>query len=336
MEASSRVYRIGELSRRVGVAPETLRAWERRYALLDPARTQGGYRLYDSADEARIRMMARLRSEGMAAAEAAKLVREVPHLAGQAGQGAVEAGLAVPSQADASVAGRLASTPAGAGDRSPAPAGRPAPWASDDDRNQSLAEALESFDDVKANRIFDAAVGELGVSALVDEVVLPTLRGYGERWEAGETTIAQEHFASNFFQGRLLGLARGWGGGRGPMALLACAPGERHDLGLLAFGLILHERGWRIIYLGIDTPLHTVDEAARQVSADAVVVAAIEGRRLRAVADELRDLGRAQPVYIAGAGASSQFANRIGVRLLETDPTGAAGLLDGEFAAAAA
>ena len=49
--------RIGELSRRVGVSAELLRAWERRYGLLRPERSSGGFRLYGREDEERVRLM---------------------------------------------------------------------------------------------------------------------------------------------------------------------------------------------------------------------------------------------------------------------------------------
>ena len=93
--------------------------------------------------------------------------------------------------------------------------------------------------------------------------MLPYLRELGERWERGDASIGQEHFATGILRGRLLGLARGWGArARGPHALLACAPGEHHELGLIAFGLGLRDRYWRITYLGPDTPLDTVAEIA--------------------------------------------------------------------------
>ena len=74
----------------------------------------------------------------------------------------------------------------------------------------------------------------------------------------GDASIAQEHFASALLRGRLLGLARGWGTGSGPLGLLACFPGDQHDLGLLCFGLALRGQGWRITFLGPDTPLATI------------------------------------------------------------------------------
>ena len=71
------------------------------------------------------------------------------------------------------------------------------------------------------------------------QVVLPTLKQVGDGWERGEIEISEEHFASNLIRGRLLALARFWGRGTGPLALLACAPGEMHDITLLAFALVL-------------------------------------------------------------------------------------------------
>ena len=69
----SHSLRIGELSRRTGVKPELLRAWERRYGLLQPARTPGGFRLYSAEDEARIRRMQAHLTAGLSAAEGARL-----------------------------------------------------------------------------------------------------------------------------------------------------------------------------------------------------------------------------------------------------------------------
>src|ERR671935_1593179 len=65
--------RIGELARRTGASPALLRAWERRYGLLRPARSPGGFRLYTTADEARIHRMRDHLARGVAAAQAARL-----------------------------------------------------------------------------------------------------------------------------------------------------------------------------------------------------------------------------------------------------------------------
>jgi MerR family transcriptional regulator, light-induced transcriptional regulator len=71
-EGDPAVLRIGELARRVGVSQDLLRAWERRYGLLEPVRSPGGFRLYSEADEQRVRRMQAHLALGLAAAQAAR------------------------------------------------------------------------------------------------------------------------------------------------------------------------------------------------------------------------------------------------------------------------
>ena len=255
--------RIGELSRRSGVSPELLRAWERRYGLLQPERTAGGLRLYTEGDLERVRAMQRHIEEGLAAREAADLAREAAR-------------------------GRVATT-----------ALDPATARAD------LAGALERFDEPAAQALIDELLARMTIDALLSEVVLPYLHEVGERWERGQVSIAQEHFASNLLRGRLLGLARGWGRGAGPRALLACPEGERHDLGLIAFGLALRERGWRIDFLGSDTPLASIAEAAEAIEPELLVLSAVAPGPLTS----LGALSRARRVAVAGAGARGSDAD---------------------------
>ena len=113
-------------------------------------------------------------------------------------------------------------------------------------------------------------------ATFLEGLVLPLLREVGDRWERSEASTAQEHFASSLIRGRLLSLGRGWGSGSGPLAMLACPSGERHDLGLVSFGLLLHERGWRIAFFGQDTPAVSLADTARFAQPEAVVVSAVD------------------------------------------------------------
>jgi MerR family transcriptional regulator, light-induced transcriptional regulator len=265
--------RIGELSRRSGVSPELLRAWERRYGLLRPQRSSGGLRLYSSGDLERVRAMRRHMTEGLAAREAAAL----------AGQVTAEA----------------------------------APPRTAFDARQARAElgdALEAFDEPRAQAVFDELLSTATVDALLADVVMPYLHDLGDRWERGEVSVAQEHLASNVLRGRLLGLARGWGRGAGRRALLACPEGEWHDLGLIAFGLALRGRGWRIDYLGPDTPVDSLAEAARRTDPSVVVLSAVRPEPLEPIAA----LASRHRVAIAGAGATT--ASVQGVERLTDDP----------------
>jgi DNA-binding transcriptional MerR regulator len=264
-------FRIGELSRRTDVAPELLRAWERRYGLLQPTRSSGGYRLYSEADVERVRAMQAHIAGGMAAAEAASAARvSAPTEPRHGSSGAAE-----------------------------------------------LRQALDAFDGAGAHAVLDQALSELSVDAVLQQIVLPYLADLGARWERGEASIGQEHFASSLLRGRLLGLARGWDRGAGPRAVLACAPHELHDLPLIAFGLALRERGWRITYLGADTPIETVAETAGALEPDVVVISASMSARLTESLTELRKLARLAPLALAGPGST---AVKVPACVLQDDP----------------
>jgi MerR family transcriptional regulator, light-induced transcriptional regulator len=258
------ILRIGELSKRSGVSPELLRAWERRYGLLQPTRSAGGLRLYSHADVERVRRMRQHLAEGLAAAEAAAL--------------------ALRPNGEQATAPHL-----------------PAPAAAGDE----LAGALDALDEPRAHAVLDRLLAVATVDTILNDVLLPYLEDLGDRWERGDVTVAQEHFASAFLRGRLLGLARDWGQGIGPLALLACLPGEQHDLGLIAFGLALRSRGWRILYLGQDAPVETIHDTSGMVRPALVVLSSVTGERVRAVKEQLRELAGEYQVALGGAVAHS-------------------------------
>ena len=121
-------------------------------------------------------------------------------------------------------------------------------------------------------------------------------------------------------RGRLLGLARGWGLGVGPAAVLACLPGEQHDLGLIAFGLALRARGWRIVYLGPDAPIETVEEVSRRLDPSLVVLIAVSSERVQPVVAQLRALAGRHRLALGGGAAGNGALEPGGVLELTGDP----------------
>jgi DNA-binding transcriptional MerR regulator len=283
------LLRIGELSRRLGVSEHVLRAWERRYGLPVPVRSDGGFRLYSPADEARIRRMQTHIASGMSSAQAAR----------------------------AALAEDPSTPPAGGVEG----AGPPAALA---DVAQALALALDVFDEPTAQAVLDRLLSDYTVETVLRDVLLPYLHQLGERWATGEVSVAHEHFASNLLRGRLTNLARGWGNGSGPTAVLACAPGEQHDLPLLMLGITLSRLGWRIIYLGVDTPLDVLSHVAVRGRPDLVVLALSDPQRLRGHLQHLTEVADTLPLVIAGAGATSTLAAQTGAQLITMNPVTAA------------
>ena len=283
IEAANGHVRIGELSRRTGVSPELLRAWEHRYGLLHPLRSAGGFRLYSPRDEERVAVMRTHLERGLSAAQAARLTLD-----------------------EEDAAAPRAGTPALA-------------------RNAGeLRVALDALDEDAAQSALDRLFAGFSVETVLREVVLDYLRELGDRWEHGEASVAQEHFASQILRGRLLGLARGWDRGTGPRALLAAMPDEQHDLGLIAFGLGLRDRGWRITFLGADTPLDTLADAVATLQPDALVLAATTAAGFETGRDALRRLAPVAPLWAAGPGATPELATETGAHLLDVDPLMAA------------
>jgi MerR family transcriptional regulator, light-induced transcriptional regulator len=284
----SPVLRIGELSRRLGVSDHVLRAWESRYGLLQPVRSAGGFRLYSESDAHRVRRMQAHLARGLSAAEAAQ-----------------------------AVLGEDSGVRTGAG-----PAAEPGAGTSE--LSSALRRALDAFDEPAVQAVLDRLVSDLSLTTVLREVVLPFLAELGRRWERGTVTVAQEHFASNVIRGRLAGLARGWGNGHGPHAVLACPPGEHHDLALMVFGIVLHRSGWRIDYLGINTPVKELTWTVEARHPDLVILAATLPETLEPLTEQLTVLAQRAPLALAGPGATPRLAAAVPTRLLTGDPVTAA------------
>jgi DNA-binding transcriptional MerR regulator len=238
--------RIGELSRRTGVTPELLRAWEQRYGLLRPSRSAGGYRLYSSADEARVRRTTALIADGLSAAEAARAAADV----------------AAPDSERPLVATLAA----------------------------QLQQSLDDFDAAEAQTALDRLFAAVSVEFALTEVLIPYLHDLGDRWAAGTVTVAQEHFASNLVRARLLGLAQDWGTGGSSSAVVACLPGEAHDLGVIMLSLLIARRGWQVTFLGADTPLDSLESTVRVLQPSLVILATYDAAIFSAHADAIARL----------------------------------------------
>ena len=305
--------RIGELAAKVGVSTHVLRAWEARYGLLRPVRSAGGYRLYGHEDERRVREVIALRDQGVSAAEASRRVLATER-GGYDDDADDESG-----QAGAAHAGRGTSGGTASGVGTPNGSAPPGLRADPPMLVAQLLDAVTALDEDRAHAVLDTAFVERSVESAIIDVLLPLFVRVGEMWELGRIGIAQEHFASSLVRRRLGALSLTWGVGTGPVAVLACPPGEFHDIVLLSFGVLLGRAGWRIRYLGPDTPIHSLSQAARLTQADAVVLACRRPTGFRGHASALRRLSEDHPVWLAGRGATPRVLEEVGVPNLGGD-----------------
>jgi MerR family transcriptional regulator, light-induced transcriptional regulator len=277
---TDRYLPVGQFSRLVGVSSDLLRVWERRYGVPRPARTAKGMRLYTAADAELVRTMQRALARGLPAAEAARLAADAA---------------SATRTADPDMSGELAVL------------------------RDNLDDALMHFREADAQDRLDRLFGTYSVDAALAEVILPYVRRLGERWACGEVGVGHEHFAANVIHGRLLSLTRKWDQGTGHRALLACPSGELHTIGLLCFGLALRTHGWRITYLGADTPLHVVDGVAESVDADLIVLSSVRSDIYVHVGSDLTPLAAKRPVALGGDGAQLRLAEQFGASALTGD-----------------
>ena len=196
--------------------------------------------------------------------------------------------------------------------------------------------AVETFDAEMAEITLAKLFWDVPLSGAVTGVVLPFLREVGDRWEAGTLSVAHEHFVSDMLRRKLSALSSvpphqllEDASAPSPVVLLACPPGERHDLVLLCVALMLRERGVRPRFLGGDTPIPAVVTAARATNAHAVVLAATRSTAFTAHGSSLARLAEDRALYLAGRGADEQTIAEIGATALPDDPVRAVVFLVG-------
>lgn len=284
----------GEVARRLGVAPTTVRTWDRRYGLGPDAHTGGRHRRWTATDVARLERMCALTATGIPPAEAARTVlgeatRE-PDPAGWASppppEAAPEAPPAAPPdtapeapwEAAAEEAGEAAPGRRGA-DTPPRPSAPARSRAGSglrlgDVRQEckGIARAALRLDAAALDGLLETAVVEHGLIEAWTEVIMPTLQAVGRKWESsGEKYVEVEHFLSWHVSGALRRGAPPSAADRpGATVVLACVPGENHTLPLEVLAAALAERGLPVRMFGAALPVESLVTAVRRTGPAAV------------------------------------------------------------------
>jgi DNA-binding transcriptional MerR regulator/methylmalonyl-CoA mutase cobalamin-binding subunit len=272
---------IGEVSQRVAVPATTLRAWERRYGVPSPSRTSGRYRLYGRQALDEITALVRHRAAGIRPQQAAMLVRH----------------------------GRVAAA-------IPKEHRRFRNW------RQRLERACLRFDDAGAEAVVADAAREVGLLTAFKDVILPIVAQLGDAWHEGLISISQEHFVSQLAHRVALQLSRvdtSVARSR-PRVITGCAPGERHELGLLLLVVELKASGHEVVHLGCDVPVGAFLEALDSTRARLAVIGVTMATHLRDWHDEVRQVRRRERRGVrfvwAGPGAGSSTTTLPGVAVL--------------------
>lgn len=194
-----------------------------------------------------------------------------------------------------------------------------------------LQDTLEAFDETGGHRVLGEVFDTLGVEDALSLVVLPYLHDVGERWSNGSIGVGQEHFASNVIRLRLSVLMGADEATDGPLAVLACLPGERHEFGLMATSIALSRLGWRTCYLGASTPTSELVHTCRTLEPEVLVLSAHRSTAFAAQAPALRRLAETTTVLLAARGATEEVADLCHASVLRGDPVEAARTLEAQL-----
>ncbi|MFD8592754.1 MerR family transcriptional regulator [Streptomyces sp. NPDC059637] len=273
----------GAVARRLGVAPTTLRSWDRRYGIGPAVREGGRHRRWSPADVAVLEAMCRLTGSGVPPAEAARQALAARQASGPGRRDARRPGNDVRPGSDVRPPGGAAPAqrPERTGPRSPAhrPGGSNAlPLGNVRQECRGLAGAAVRLDAAAVDGLLEAVLAEHGLVASWEDVITPALRAVGRKWAAsterpGERYVEVEHLLSWHVSSALRRVVthppvRP----RGAPVLLACTPGETHTLSLEALAAGLAERGLPVRMFGASVPAEALDRAVRRTGPAAVVL----------------------------------------------------------------
>lgn len=282
-DSSRKRHPIQVVARRTGLSADVLRAWEKRYAVVEPGRSEGGRRLYSDDDIERLRLLRR-------ASRAGRRISQIATLASKE-----LATLVHEDEREESVVG-----PETRGDDA----------ATAELHLKAALAAAERLDGRELERVLNRAMAVLSAPVLIEQVAAPLMRTIGERWSAGGVRPSHEHLASAVLLqvlGRVLEATEP--PSVAPNLVVATPAGQSHEFGALFVAVSAAAEGWRVTYLGPNLPADDLAAAVRDTGAEAVAVSLVFPEADADLANELRELRLklppAVPILVGGAAVSS-------------------------------
>lgn len=254
-------YNLGTVLRETGINADTLRAWERRYGLPTPQRSEGGHRLYSERDIEIIRWLLRQQEAGMRIGQAVKVWRSKV----DAGEDPLyEVSQTIETTGDVSQLETF---------------------------REKWVSACLDFDEVLAEQVANEAFTRFSPEAAFTQIFLPSIRMIGELWYQGKITVQQEHFASALLTRRVDALIT-----TSPLPtrhekiIVACPPKEEHTLSTLLLTLFLRRRGFFVVYLGTNVPWEEFKETVDRIKPHLVLFTAQQLKTAATLQETIRAL----------------------------------------------
>lgn len=263
------------VTRRTGLSPDVLRAWENRYHAVNPHRSDGGQRVYSDEDVDRLVLLRRVTALGRSIGQVAKLRTDQLRTLLMDDESALEA----PDDDGAADAVRIEAT-----------------------------RLVEAFDADEMEKVLRRGALTLGVGALIDRVIVPMMDEIGDRRHQAGFSPAHDHFAGNVVE-RTLNWIRETGS-QAPDALhiaVATTEGERSAVEIQIVGAVAATLAWRVTNLGLGLPVDSILEAAHKTGVKVVGLSFQTGEAVRRARDQLGDIrnGLASGVAMIAVGAGA-------------------------------
>jgi DNA-binding transcriptional MerR regulator/methylmalonyl-CoA mutase cobalamin-binding subunit len=274
---------IGVVSRRTGLGQDVIRAWERRYGVVMPQRTDTGRRLYSDEDVRYLLLLKRVVDGGRRISDVAGLsTGELENLARDDHAAAPQESVRMPVGAEAPL--------------------------------ETALDAAARLDGERLKSILSEAALAMSAPEMRRMLIAPLLTEIGERWREGTVRVAHEHLATIIVRTFVDGTrTHSINGDNRPKILITTTSGQRHELGALMATVAAEEVGWEAIYLGANLPAEEIGAAARQSKARAVGLSLVYRDDLRTV-EELRAIRRYladDVVLVVGGRAAAELEDVI-------------------------
>lgn len=276
-------YPIRLVAKKTGMSPHLIRMWERRYAAVDPRRTETGRRLYSDEDIRRLILLRQATLAGQSIGQIAGLSED--QLRGLVADKSTEA-----NGVDARAVN-----------------------GSEENHLNSCLQSIKDLDAAQLEMKLLRASVDLGQRAFLDKVLYPLLEMTGELWSEGRLNVSHEHLASEVVRS-LLGLmhhSNTWDGYK-PLIVGTTPSGQLHEFGSLMALVVASSGGWRTLYLGPNMPAEDMVNAVEDRNASAIALSIIFPADDPKLADQLRKIRQMAPVNIpilVGGRSANAYAS---------------------------
>ncbi len=277
-------YTIRAVAQLTGLSAHTIRAWERRHQVLSPARTETNRRVYEDSEIERLKLF-------RGAVAAGHGIGQIAHLSNED-------------------LGNLATSPGPLGQLLSAES---ATGSSSATYLAACENAMDRMDADSLERTLIRAAASLGLTGMLEGVIIPLVELISARWIAGTTSIAQEHLTSAVLRTYLENVRSSMRStSRAPRLLVTTPRNQVHEIGALIVSIVASMQGWNVTYLGPNLPAVEIANATRQCTAHAVALSLVFPDDDPTLADELKllrhTLGPAVPILVGGRAASNYVA----------------------------